>query len=108
MNNDILYIGAFLGSTILVNTFAGLKATYYYLLLVLGGVMVVNVGRYNIKIVTPEIMTEGSSGSSGGYSTGSGGGMIDLTDLTKTQTSGGGFTDLTKRGASGGGSSGGF
>lgn len=56
MNDDILYIGAFLGSVILINSVAGNKATYYYLLLVLAGVMVANVGKYNVKIVTPEIM----------------------------------------------------
>jgi hypothetical protein len=55
-SKDILYIASFLGSVILLNWLAGTKATYYYLLLVLAGVAVVNVGRYNISITTPDIM----------------------------------------------------
>lgn len=54
--DKLLYIGAFLGSVILMSAFAGKKATYYYLLLVLFGVMIFNVGKYNIKVTTPEIM----------------------------------------------------
>lgn len=55
-SNNILYIASFLGSIILVNWLAGNKATYYYLLLVLIGVAMVNTGKYNIRITTPEIM----------------------------------------------------
>lgn len=55
-SNNILYIASFLGSTILMNMVAGTKATYYYLLLVLIGVAIVNTGKYNISVTTPEIM----------------------------------------------------
>lgn len=55
-SNNILYVGAFLGSVILMSMVAGKKATYYYLLLVLLGVFMVNTGKYNISMKTPEIM----------------------------------------------------
>jgi len=57
-NKNILYIGAFLGSVILMSMAAGNKATYYYLLLVIFGVAIVNVNKYNIRITTPEIMQD--------------------------------------------------
>lgn len=53
---NILYIGAFLGSVIGVNMVAGNKATYYYLLLVILGAIMVYSNQYNISLKTPEIM----------------------------------------------------
>lgn len=53
---NILYIGAFLGSVIGINMLAGNKATYYYLLLVILGAMMMYSNKYNISLKTPDIM----------------------------------------------------
>lgn len=53
---NILYIGAFLGSVIGINMLAGNKATYYYLLLVILGSMMMYSNKYNISLKTPDIM----------------------------------------------------
>jgi hypothetical protein len=55
-DNNIIYIAFFLISILIINAVGGLKATYYYLLLVILGVLFVNVGKYNIRVTTPEIM----------------------------------------------------
>jgi hypothetical protein len=56
MNREPIYIASFLLSILLVSWIAGTKATYWYLLLVVLGVLLVNVGRYKINITTPEIL----------------------------------------------------
>jgi hypothetical protein len=54
--NNLLYIGFFLFSVLLVNWTAGIKATFWYLLIVFLGVILVNTGKYKININTPEIL----------------------------------------------------
>jgi hypothetical protein len=56
MNREPIYIASFLLSVLLVSWIAGTKATYWYLLLVFLGVLLVNVGKYKINITTPEIL----------------------------------------------------
>jgi uncharacterized membrane protein YphA (DoxX/SURF4 family) len=51
-----VYIAFFLFSILLINWFAGMKNTFYFLLLVLASVLVVNAGKYNISVKTPEIL----------------------------------------------------
>jgi hypothetical protein len=52
----LYYLAFFFISVIIVNWIGGKKATYWYLLLVLLGVLLKNVGRFNIRIDTPEIL----------------------------------------------------
>jgi hypothetical protein len=50
------YLAYFLISVLLINWVAGVKATYWYLLLVFLGVILTNTSRYKISINTPEIL----------------------------------------------------
>lgn len=52
----LIYIGFFLFSILLVNWTAGMKATFWYLIIVLLGVLMVNTGKYNFSVATPEIL----------------------------------------------------
>lgn len=58
MNNNLLYIGVFLLSVIIVNSLGNLESTYIYLLIVLLSVVFYNFNRYKISITTPEILNQ--------------------------------------------------
>ena len=74
---DILYISTFLFSIILFDWGFGKKATFYYLLIVLFGVIIVYHNKYSIFITTPEVIrrNRNSLGNGGGFTNGSGKGV---------------------------------
>lgn len=59
--NDLLYIISFLISVIMVDWVGGKKSTFYYLLLVLFGVLVVNSNRYRITFTRPQMLDVNNS-----------------------------------------------
>lgn len=63
--NDLFYIISFLISIIMVDWIGGKKSTFYYLLLVLFGVLVVNSNRYRITFTRPKMLDDNRNNSSG-------------------------------------------
>ena len=54
--NNIIYIGFFLFTVLIVNWTSGQKATFYYVGLVFLGMVLLRSSKYTINIKTPEML----------------------------------------------------